>query len=338
MEEVPAVTVRPRPKHRKRLRLMPLITIVGVAVAILLVARLVARWGFDGIARAVAAIPADRMALGAGCAALAYLCFAVSDMVGLRCLNRHLPVRRVLLAAFCSVAIGHNVGLGGLSAGAIRFRFYGAWGLSPIEAGFLVLFAGLTFLLGLASVAGIAALIELAPMPGRDLALAGLVLPVAYLALSVFGRRSFTLWRQTFLIPPPRLALLQIAIGIASVVAIVGALQALLPRGVAWASIATAYVAADLTATLSTVPGGWGVLESVVVWLLPGVDPIGALVAFRLVYYVAPLVLAGVLLTWFELSQRRPRGRTSFSPRRYDLLQRRPAGAAIVRDQRAPAE
>ncbi len=95
-----------------------------------------------------------------------------------------------------------------------------------------------------------------------------MVLPVAYMGCRCSGRRSFTLWRQQFLIPPPHLALLQIAVGIASVLAIVGALQALLPRGVAWASIATAYVAADLTATLSTVPGGWGVLESVVVWLL----------------------------------------------------------------------
>ncbi|MDB5365067.1 MAG: hypothetical protein JWM77_994 [Rhodospirillales bacterium] len=292
---------------------MTLITIAGVAVAILLVTRLVLRWGFDGIARAVAAIPPERMALGAACAAFAYLCFAGSDLLGLRCLSRRLPVRRVVLAAFCSVAIGHNVGLGGLSAGAIRFRFYGAWGLSPIEAGFLVLFAGLTFLLGLASVAGIAALIELAPMHeralGREWALAGLALPLAYLAMSLFGRRQFTVMRQRVLIPPPHLALLQILIGIASVVAIVGALQALLPPGVPWTSIATAYVAADLTATLSTVPGGWGVLESVVVWLLPGVDPIGALVSFRVVYYVAPLALAAVLLVAFELAQRRAKSR-----------------------------
>jgi uncharacterized membrane protein YbhN (UPF0104 family) len=292
---------------------MTLITIAGVAVAMLLVTRLVLMWGMGGIVRAVAAIPADRIALGAGCAAVAYLCFAASDLVGLRCLSRHLPLRRVVLAAFCSVAIGHNVGLGGLSAGAVRFRFYGAWGLSPIEAGFLVLFAGLTFLLGLASVAGLAALIELAPMHeralGREWALAGLALPLAYLAMSVFGRRSFTVWRQRVLIPPPQLAVLQILIGIASVVAIVGALQALLPHGVAWTSIATAYVAADLTATLSTVPGGWGVLESVVVWLLPGVDPIGALVSFRIVYYVVPLALAGALMTGFELSQRRARSR-----------------------------
>ncbi|GIL38998.1 lysylphosphatidylglycerol synthase transmembrane domain-containing protein [Roseiterribacter gracilis] len=288
---------------------MTIITILGVTVACLLIARLVRQWGFAGIVRAVAAIPAERMAQGVGFVVLAYLCMAASDLVGLQCLGRRMPVRRVALAAFCSVAIGHNVGLGGLSAGAIRFRFYGAWGLSVIEAGFLVLFAGLTFLLGLVSVAGFAALTELAPMRGHDLALAGLALPAAYLALSIFGKRSVTIWRKTIFVPPLHLALLQIAIGIASVVAIVGALQSLLPRGVAWGSIATAYVAADLTATLSTVPGGWGVLESIVVWLLPGVDPIGALVAFRVVYYVLPLALASVLLTSFEVAQRRPRAR-----------------------------
>lgn len=317
---------------------MTLITLAGVSVALLLVTRLVLRWGFDGIARAVAAIPADRMALGAACSAIAYLCFAASDLVGLRCLGRSLPVYRVVLAAFCSVAIGHNVGLGGLSAGAIRFRFYGAWGLAPIEAGFLVLFAGLTFLLGLASVAGIAALVELAPMPGRDLALAGLALPVAYLALSLFGRRSFTIWRQRFVVPKPPLVLLQIAIGIASVVAIVAALHALLPQGVGWTRIATAYVAADLTATLSTVPGGWGVLESIVVWLLPGVDPIGALVAFRLVYYVAPLAIAGVLLTSFEIAQRRPRSRVvafrTMAPLQVQLQGAAPERGRILQDGR----
>jgi glycosyltransferase 2 family protein len=305
MQKVPGFVQRRR--RMRRFRLMSWITLAGIAVAFLLVTRLVLRWGFDGIARAVAAIPAERVALGAVCVALAYLCFAASDLLALRCLQRQVRSQRVLLAAFCSVAIGHNVGLGGLSAGAIRFRFYGVWGLSPLECGFLVLFSGMTFLFGLAAVAGFASLIEVGPAQhplGGEVAAAGLALPFAYLVLSCV-RRSITVGRRVILIPPPHLVLVQIAIGIASVCAIVGALQALLPRGVPWASIAGAYVAADLTATLSTVPGGWGVLESVVVWLLPGTDPIGALVAFRLVYYIAPLILSGALLAAFELAQRR---------------------------------
>ena len=55
---------------------------------------------------------------------------------------------------------------------------------------------------------------------------------------------------------------------------------------------------------VSAVPGGLGVFEAVFVLLLPGVPPqqlLGVLVAYRLIYYVAPFLIAVTLLLAHEL-------------------------------------
>lgn len=71
--------------------------------------------------------------------------------------------------------------------------------------------------------------------------------------------------------------------------------------------VASAYVIANVTALISHVPGGLGVIESVVVFLLPGADLIGALVAFRFIYFLLPLALGGSLFVVAEVASRRSR-------------------------------
>ena len=66
-------------------------------------------------------------------------------------------------------------------------------------------------------------------------------------------------------------------------------------------------VAASL---LSLVPGGLGVFESILVLLLPGVPApqmLGALLAYRLIYYALPFGVALLLLSVHEIRQQRAR-------------------------------
>ena len=56
-------------------------------------------------------------------------------------------------------------------------------------------------------------------------------------------------------------------------------------------------------------PGGAGVFEGVVLTLLPNLSRptlAAAFVGFRLIYYIAPLVLAGALLVRSGLKARKP--------------------------------
>jgi uncharacterized membrane protein YbhN (UPF0104 family) len=61
------------------------------------------------------------------------------------------------------------------------------------------------------------------------------------------------------------------------------------------------YVTANLTALISHVPGGLGVIETVVLYLLPGAKVIGALVAFRVIYFLIPLAIGAPLFGLCEL-------------------------------------
>jgi len=59
-------------------------------------------------------------------------------------------------------------------------------------------------------------------------------------------------------------------------------------------------VAANFAVLLTHVPGGWGVMEFVLLSMLPGLDTIGAVIAFRAIYYLAPLVLGSLLFVSIE--------------------------------------
>jgi uncharacterized membrane protein YbhN (UPF0104 family) len=74
---------------------------------------------------------------------------------------------------------------------------------------------------------------------------------------------------------------------------------------VAYPGVASVYVIANATALVSHVPGGLGVIESVVMYLLPQKDLIGPLLVFRFVYFLAPLGLGGILFAVAELLYRR---------------------------------
>ena len=52
-------------------------------------------------------------------------------------------------------------------------------------------------------------------------------------------------------------------------------------------------------------PGGLGVTEFVVLSFLPSAETWGALIVFRIIYYVVPLALGGIVLGVSELLDRR---------------------------------
>jgi glycosyltransferase 2 family protein len=56
-------------------------------------------------------------------------------------------------------------------------------------------------------------------------------------------------------------------------------------REVSYLAVASSYVIANVTAMISHVPGGLGVMESVMLFLMGGGPVIGALLVFRVVYF-----------------------------------------------------
>jgi phosphatidylglycerol lysyltransferase len=69
------------------------------------------------------------------------------------------------------------------------------------------------------------------------------------------------------------------------------------------------YLAVREAGLLAHVPGGLGVFDGAILIglqpYMPAPEVIGALLVFRLYYYIVPLFLSGTLFAGFELSQRR---------------------------------
>lgn len=294
--------------------------IVGAAIclAIYLVYRSLGRYTIDEIEQSVRSIDGSRLAVAFGFVVLSYLCLGGFDALAVRYAGKPLAYRHTALASFCALSIGHNIGLAALSSGAVRYRFYSRLGLTVEEIAKVIVFCGVTVGLGLVTLAG-AALVLQRPggpdllgleRPAQVMAgLACLAIPAVYLLLCGFVRRPLRLKSWRFEPPTLRLALGQIVIGTLNFACITACLQQLLHAftPVSFLDVAGAYVTANMVTIVSHVPGGLGVLEATMLAVLPSTAAIGALVVFRVLYFLVPLAVGVPAFVVSEARHRRHR-------------------------------
>ena len=217
---------------------------------------------------------------------------------------------REVAVSFISSAFTMNAGGSVLGGGSIRLRFAAAHGVSMANVGRITLFSGIAGWAGHAFVCGVLLIFAPPPLDWLTPTLAngiGGSLVAISLAM-VFGKRlGSRLWPW----PSPPLALLTLLIAAIDWVAAGLAMYVLLPGHLplgAWSLVAVVAFAQALAA-LSHVPGGIGVLEITVTKALHGAvaGPVlaGALITYRLVYYLIPFSVAIVMLGLRELRLRR---------------------------------
>jgi phosphatidylglycerol lysyltransferase len=244
-----------------------------------------------------------------------YACLTLYDLLGVRFAGARLPYFRVALASFMAFAVGHNVGMNTVSGGAIRYRAYSALGLRAKQIAAIIAFGTFTFFLGIATLLGVSLLVEsrvsapILHVRAPIAAGAGLVLlagVAAYLWLAVRRRQPLRLRQWSLPVPGPLLALAQIAVSCSDLLTAAGVLYVLLPAHapVGFLAFAGLYLIAIAAGAISTVPGGVGVFETVLLLLLPGMAPdrlLGSLLAYRAIYYLCPFALALLLLALHEI-------------------------------------
>jgi glycosyltransferase 2 family protein len=245
-----------------------------------------------------------------------YFTLTFYDLFALRTIGwRHIPYRVAMLASFTSYAIGHNVGASVLTGGAVRYRIYSGWGLNAIAVTKLCFVAGLTFWLGNATVLGLgiayvpqaaSAIDQLPAWLNRGLALVILVVLVSYIVW--VWRRPRVIGRQGWKVELPHgpLTLLQIGIGIVDLACCALAMYMLLPvePNIGFVTLAVIFVAATLLGFASHAPGGIGVFDAamlVALWQFDKEKLLAGLLLFRMLYYLAPLVLSLLILGSREL-------------------------------------
>ncbi|HEX2217004.1 MAG TPA: UPF0104 family protein [Xanthobacteraceae bacterium] len=296
--------------------LKPVFVVAVLALAGFLLYRTLSRYSLEGIITSVTMIPAARFGLAALFAAMSYLCLTCFDYLALRYVGQPLPYRYVALASFCSLSLGHNIGFAALSSGAIRYRFYSRAGVNIEQIAKVILFCGITVGLGLSILGGCALLLRpnlageitgLSRAVVLTVGVACLAVPMAYVALAAVVRKTLKVRHWSLQMPEWRLALGQIIIGPVNFAFVAACLhQTLAGVGeVSYFAVAAVYVIAIVASLITHVPGGLGVIETVVLYLLPEGNLIGALLAFRVIYFLIPLAIGGSLFLITELVLRR---------------------------------
>lgn len=307
------------PRKRGRSWIRPLVALAVLSLAAFLLHRSIGQYGLQELLDSVRSIPLYRLAFSALFAAASYACLTGFDFLAVKYVGRTVPYRYIARTSFASLSLGHTIGFAALSSGAIRYRFYARYGLKPGEIARIIVFCGVTVGVGLMVLGGIllcldpdmaAERLQVEPRIAVAIGIACLATVAGYVAVCATIRRTFRIFRVRFAIPPLRLALGQLVIGCTNFAMVAACLhQAVAGAAEApYLGVATAYVLANVATLASHVPGGLGVIEGVVLYFIPGETVIGAVIVFRLVYYLIPLVLGGILFAATELTAP-PRGK-----------------------------
>lgn len=270
-------------------------------------------------------LPGWRLAAALACVAGSYWMLSYYDLLAVRAVGSRLPYRQVGPISFAAYALGHNLGFSALSGGALRLRAYSRLGLTASQIGGIAALCAITFALGVVLVLDAALLLQtgqaarilhLSEPLVRALAVVGIALLAGYLWLTA-GRagRPFRIGGSRLVAPGWSQALRQMVVSVTDLACSAAALYLLMPAlpDLDYVAFLGLYALAMAAAIASSVPGGLGVFESVLLLALPTApksELLGAALAFRVLYYLLPLVLALCWLAVEEVGHWRARSAT----------------------------
>lgn len=242
-----------------------------------------------------------------------YLAYSTYDLFGRHLLGLKIPAFKTSLAAVISYSCNLNLGslIGSI---AFRYRLYSRLGVSSSSITKLLGISVATNWLGYLLLAGaLFASGSVAPPENWVISkimlqvLGGILLLVviAYLSLCAFSpKRELTFRSRTLTLPSTKIALLQLTASCAHWTLMAAVVYQFFSADLEFATVFAVLLTSAIAGAISHVPAGLGVLEAVFIALLAGqverYKIIAAFLAYRSVYYLAPVVVIVPLYLWFE--------------------------------------
>lgn len=245
---------------------------------------------------------------------VSYLTYGVYDLIGRAYCGHKLAKRQVMLVSFICYAFNLTLStwVGGV---AMRYRLYSRLGLGGSTITRIFSLSIATNWLGYVLVAGIVFSAAMMRVPDgwfigagtlRVIGICLLAFVAVYLALCAFSkRRRWTIKGQKLALPSLRMALIQFAVSSANWLVMGAIIWLLLMQKVDFPQVLGVLLISSIAGVIIHIPAGIGVLEAVFLALLRG-EPIShgaiiaALLAYRVLYFIAPLLLALVMYLWLE--------------------------------------
>ncbi len=276
---------------------------------------ILAELNYGATVDAVRATSLSTLLLAVLATAISYAALTGYDYSSLRFVNAVVPYWLTAQTAFIAYAVSNTIGLGVLTGGTVRMRLYGAAGVEIGKISRAIAFNAAGFGLGIHAVGAAAllwradAIAPVAHLPAwviQGVAVLILAGTAALLIVCRDGRERRLFGRITVRLPSAPIVMQQLLFSAVDIAASAAVLWLLLPSGsVDFTAFVGFYAIATVLGLLSHLPGGIGVFEAVMLVALNGhlsTDALaGALVLYRLIYYVLPLVLALVFLLAHEV-------------------------------------
>ncbi|MGS7249791.1 UPF0104 family protein [Pseudomonas sp. SK] len=298
--------------HTWAKRLFTLLFLVLIPVLLFTLAR---NLDWNEVRQSLLGYKPGSLAIGLAMALCSFLIFASYDLLARSYTGHTLPARQVLPVAFVCYAFNLNftTWVGGV---ALRYRLYSRLGLDTPTITRILTLGLLTNWMGYMLLAGGVFALRLVELPSSwpvgtgGLQLIGFVLlaiTLAYLLACGLAKKRTWQWRDHELtLPSLRLASCQVALGASNWAMMALLIDWLLPEQAFYPSVLGVLLISCVAGVVAHIPAGLGVLETVFLGLLHGQfgqgSLVAALLAYRTLYYLIPLVLA--VMTYLILEKR----------------------------------
>ncbi len=248
-----------------------------------------------------------------------FLAIGTQEYFALRTAGHPLPYHKAVFGGFLAQSIGHQTGFSFAVGGALRYRFYSAFGVNWRQvaktqasfSGTVALALCLQLCIGLLLHP---ALIDHALSLPHDL-IRGIGVLLGLFAVGVLAltarKKPVRMFGESWGVPPTGFVVAQVICSVLDIACLAASAWMLLPDqlGADYSTLLGIASASLVVGMISAVPGGLGIFESSVLtllapanWLMAGT--FGALLAFRAIYYLFPLVLGLTALGGLELWHR----------------------------------
>jgi uncharacterized membrane protein YbhN (UPF0104 family) len=248
---------------------------------------------------------------------LYYLVLGGYDIVAFEYIKsgNSLKPKNILFACFISNALGSNTGYSMLFGGSIRYRFYSIYDVSMLDITKILIFSSVTIWIGLMSIGGIVFTFMPVSLKGgilnfnfstRIIGLIFCTILILYIILGVFYSKPIKISKWTISFPNIKIVFFQLLLATCDWLIASITLYILLPvRELTYFVFLKVFLISQFLGIISQVPGGIGVFEVSISLMLPSYinnpDFIAGLLAYRVVFYFFPLLIALILLACFEV-------------------------------------
>jgi len=293
-------------------RIMTVVFLILIPTLLYLLAR---NLDWAEVRQSLQAYKPSTLLIGLAIALCSFVVFSCYDLLARAYTGHRLPARQVLPVAFVCYAFNLNftTWVGGV---ALRYRLYSRLGLDTATITRIISLGILTNWVGYMALAGTVFALRLVKLPDtwavgasglQGIGVLLMALAAGYLYACGFAKRRTWRWREhEITLPSLRLALIQVTLGASNWALMAVLIYWLLPHDLFFPSILGILLISCVAGVVAHIPAGLGVLEAVFLALLHGQINQGSLVAallgYRTLYYLIPLLLA--VVTYLVLEKR----------------------------------